>query len=70
MQRKVLVSFDASAVSPKHSDWLEEVEKRVGLGELNPQPYWGFDDLEHKAGTKLLNCFFVQADSKREKGQE
>ncbi len=24
-------------------------------GELKPQPYWGFDDLEHKAGTRLLN---------------
>ena len=69
-QCKVLVSFDATAVDPRHSDWLKKVEKRVGLGELNPQPYWGFDDLHHKAGTKLLNCFFVQADSKRKGGQE
>jgi len=36
---------------------------------LDPQPYWGFDDLEHKAGSKLLNCFFVQAETKRENGQ-
>ncbi len=36
----------------------------VGLGELNPQPYWGFDDLKHKAGTKLLNTFYVQAEVK------
>ncbi len=43
---------------------------RAGLGELNPQPYWGFDDLEHLAGTKLLNCFYIQADVKREGGQE
>jgi hypothetical protein len=70
MQHKVLVSFDASVVDPRHSDWLKEVEERVGLEELNPQPYWGFDDLRHKAGTKLLNCFFVQADSKREGGRE
>jgi DNA modification methylase len=28
-------------------------------GELKPQPYWGFDDLEHKAGTRLLNTFYV-----------
>jgi len=39
----------------------------VGLGELNPQPYWGFDDLKHKAGTKLLNTFYVQADVKKDK---
>src|SRR6266851_2522050 len=44
--------------------------KRVGLGELDPQPYWGFADLEHKAGTKLLNAFYVQAEVKTESGQE
>jgi len=37
---------------------------------LDPQPYWGFDDLFHKAGTKLLNCFYVQADVKRVEGKE
>jgi len=40
------------------------------LGELDPQPYWGFDDLEHKAGTKLLNTFYVQAEVKRESKKE
>lgn len=68
--KKVLISFDASKVSPIHSDWLKTVKERVGLRELNPQPYWGFDDLEHKAGTKLLNCFYVQADVKKENGKE
>ena len=46
----------------RHRSWLQLVKKRVGLAELNPQPYWGFDDLEHKAGTKLLNTFYVQAE--------
>ena len=69
-RRKVLVSFDARAVDPRHLDWLKTVEERVGLGELDPQPYWGFDDLRHKAGTKLLNCFYVQAEIKREGEQE
>ena len=68
--KKVLISFDASKVSSNNSDWLVSVEKSVGLDELNPQPYWGFDDLEHKAGTKLLNCFYVQADVKKEKDKE
>lgn len=63
-ERKVLISFDASKVAPKHAAWLQEVNQRTGLGELQPQPYWGFDDLEHIAGTKLLNCFYVQADVK------
>ena len=70
MQRKVLISFNANAVAERHKEWLKSVDQRIGLGELNPQPYWGFDDLSNKAGTKLLNCFYIQADSKREKGRE
>lgn len=69
-ERKILISFDANAVADKHTDWLNSVKNRVGLDELNPQPYWGFDDLFHKAGTKLINCFYVQADAKKEKGKE
>lgn len=68
--RKVLISFDASAVDNRHKKWLDSVKKRVRLGELNPQPYWGFDDLGHKAGTKLLNCFYIQAQAKWEDGKE
>jgi len=68
--QRVLVSFDANAVDPKHSEWLETVEKRAGLGELNPQPYWGFNDLYHKAGTKLLNTFYIEAEVKKEGEKE
>ena len=68
-ERRVLVSFDASAVDPRHAEWLAIVQRRIGLEELDPQPYWGFDDLFHKAGTKLLNCFFVEAATKREQGK-
>jgi hypothetical protein len=70
VNRKVLISFDSSLTAKRHSEWLKTVNKRVGLGEISPQPYWGFDDLEHKAGTKLLNCFYVQADVKIEDGKE
>ncbi|MDD3669573.1 MAG: MvaI/BcnI family restriction endonuclease [Alphaproteobacteria bacterium] len=37
---------------------------------MNPQPYWGFDDLFHKVGSKLHNCFYILADSKVEEGIE
>ncbi len=63
-KRKILISFDAKSVNSRHKGWLESVKKRIGLDELDPQPYWGFDDLEHKAGTKLLNAFYVQAEVK------
>lgn len=69
-EQKVLISFSAKGVDPRHENWLRSVEKRVGLGELKPKPYWGFNDLEHKAGTKLLNTFFVQAETKKEHGAE
>lgn len=68
--KKVMISFDAQSVDTRHGEWLKQVEKRVGLRELNPQPYWGFDDLFHKAGTKLLNCFYVQATTKKEHNVE
>lgn len=67
---KILVSFDASCVDLRHSQWLSSVEYNVGLGQLNPQPYWGFNDIFHKAGTKLLNCFYIQADVKLIDGKE
>jgi hypothetical protein len=66
-ERKVLISFDSNQVGERHADWLEGVKKNIGLSEIDPQPYWGFDDLEHKAGTKLLNAFYVQAAVKRDK---
>jgi len=69
-EKKVLISFDAKSVDIRHKKWLKSVEKRVGLGELEPQPYWGFDDLEHKAGTKLLNTFYVQAEVQKIRGRE
>ncbi|MCD6344825.1 MAG: MvaI/BcnI restriction endonuclease family protein [Anaerolineae bacterium] len=69
-ERKVTISFNANAVDSKHSEWLKSVSERVGLEELDPQPYWGFDDLRNKAGTKLLSCFYVQAKVKKNDGQE
>lgn len=69
-ERKVLISFDANSVDTRHAEWLRQVKKKVGLDELTPQPYWGFDDLEHKAGTKLLNAFYARAEVKRENGKE
>jgi len=68
--QRVLISFDADSVDERHKKWLNAVKKRVGLKELNPQPYWGFNDLMHKAGTKLVNCFYIKAEVKKEKGQE
>ncbi|HSA06370.1 MAG TPA: MvaI/BcnI family restriction endonuclease [Candidatus Gastranaerophilales bacterium] len=69
-EEKILISFNANLVAEKHEEWFKSVKKRVGLEELSPQPYWGFQDLFHKAGTKLHNCFFVGAEVKKIKGKE
>jgi hypothetical protein len=59
--RKILVDFDYDHIlQNEHPDWIKTVTGKL----LKPNPYWGFDDLYHKAGTKLHNCFFVWAESK------
>ena len=68
---RIEISFDASNVDiSKHGDWLNSVEVRIGLGELDPQPYWGFDDLFHKAGTKLNKTLYAIAERSRAGGTE
>lgn len=62
IERKVSIDFDHSKiVDNDHPEWVNFVADK----SLEPKPYWGFDDLYHKAGTKLHNCFFVGAESKR-----
>jgi hypothetical protein len=67
---KIIIRFDASKIDPKHNDWLKKVDQRIGLGNLNPEPYWGFRDLSAHIGSKLTNCFFILVDVKKENGKE
>jgi len=69
-EKKITISFEASKVNSRHNEWLAQVKLRIGLSELNPQPYWGFDDLFHAVGAKLHHCFYVKADVKRCGGVE
>lgn len=72
-QKKIRFVFDSSKADsddPEIAKWLLSVKTRVGLGPLNPEPYWGFDDLQALMGAKVRNCFYVIADSKVEKGIE
>ncbi len=67
---KIEISFDASHVDKRHDKWLKSVAKRIGLGELDPQPYWGFDDLAYLLGAKLPNAFYVVTERKLKEGVE
>jgi hypothetical protein len=69
-ERKVLISFDALSVDARHHLWLSTVKQRAGLEDLNPHPYWGFDDLAHDVGAKLHNSFFVQAEVQKRESEE
>ena len=72
-QGKLCFVFDASQADksdPEIAKWLESVRQRVGLGPLNPQPYWGLDDLRYEIGAKVKNCFYVIASTKVERGHE
>ena len=62
---RVEISFDHASVDRQiHRAWLRNVKRRIGVSELDPQPYWGFDDLYHKAGTKLHKTLYAIAERK------
>ncbi|OXU14802.1 MvaI/BcnI family restriction endonuclease [Sedimentisphaera salicampi] len=64
-EQKVVVKFNLDAIAPEHAEWKASILKRNVDKGLNPAPYWGFEDLGHKAGSKLNNCFYVVADEKK-----
>lgn len=65
-KQKVFVDFDPDRIDTStHPEWSQYVSGK----SIDTVPYWGFDDLFHKVGTKLHNCFFVRADSKRINGK-
>lgn len=72
-QGKLCFVFDASQAdvsNPEIVEWLESVRQRTGLGPLNPEPYWGLNDLRYEIGAKVKNCFYVIADTKVEQKHE
>jgi len=68
--RFVFNSTKADLNDPEVVQWLRTVEERIGLGSLDPEPYWGFEDLKYVIGSKIRNCFYVVADSKVEAARE
>lgn len=67
-RNRIEVSFDGHAVdTSNHREWLDDIVQKVGLKELDPIPYWGFDDLFCKAGTKLMKAFYAIAEHTRDR---
>jgi len=72
-QQKLRFVFDSTKANrndPAVAQWLRTVEERIGLGSLDPEPYWGLEDLRYVIGSKIRNCFYVVADSKVESKRE
>ena len=70
---KIRFVFDSSRADrndPEIVHWLSAVEKKAGLGPINPEPYWGFEDLKYIIGSKIRNCFYVVAETKVEDRHE
>jgi hypothetical protein len=68
--RFVFDSMKADRTNTDISAWLSSVKAKIGLGPINPDPYWGFDDLKYAIGAKITNCFYVIADAKIENRHE
>lgn len=65
-EHQIEVHFKPELVDAKqHGSWLKEVEQNVGLGDLNPVPYWKFSTIEEKLHKKLNNTLYFRADTKR-----
>jgi hypothetical protein len=72
-REKLLFVFDPTKANKAEQEilsWLQTVKERIGLGPLNPEPYWGFEDLRYQIGSKIKNCFYVVANSKIEDKRE
>lgn len=71
INRKIVVNFNINNISESLSEWKDYLISTNKIRLNYPYiPYWGFDDLFHKAGVKLKNCFFILANEKMENGKK
>lgn len=70
--KRVELHFDRANVSDTgdYKGWLEEVGRRVGLGDLQPVPYWTFEGLEGKIRRKIKNVVYVSVDTSHDNGKQ
>lgn len=63
-EEKIEVLFNFDKIDDRHINWRYGISAK-NLQNLPINPYWGFNDLTNKAGTKLRNCFFITADTQK-----
>lgn len=58
-EEKIEVNFRYDLIDQKHNEWKQDISTFQTLDTI---PYWGFNDIYHKLGAKLHNCFFAIVD--------
>jgi hypothetical protein len=66
VKEKISVDFNSNEVkkAEKELNWLADVEKKVGLGKIVPQPHWTFNTLK-RILIKCQNIVYVAASQKK-----
>ncbi len=60
----IYISFDFSSIDERHVEWRDFILNGIGPSDINPNPYWTFEDISTKLKTKLNNLMYVKADTK------
>lgn len=69
-EERIFVSFNYQMVDDRHVEWRRFVKDGVGIGDINPNPYWTFEDIFYKLDTKLKNLMYVKAETRFIAGYE
>ena len=66
----IFISFNYSMIDERHSHLRDFIKNGVGTGDICPNPYWTFVDVNKKLSTKLKNLIYVKAETKYVNGEE
>lgn len=63
--RRIVINFSFNDIDANLIDWKYSIiNRKCTILNSYYTPYWGFDDVFHKAGIKLGNCFYVTAEER------
>lgn len=66
----VYINFDFYKIDSRHAIWRDSVMRNIGTGDITPNPYWDFQELESKLNDKINNLMFVSAETRLINGTE
>lgn len=69
-RQRIYIDFDFNHIDGRHSQWKSFIENGVGTGDIEPNPYWAFEEIEIKLRKKLNNLLYVRADAVVKNGVE